>query len=227
MSGSSSAPSRLYCPVTRAAMPSSVVAPGDHREEDRGRDVAAVAGAEGHNEEHRQERDAHEADRVRDRPRVAAAGRAASRAAGRPSGRGRAGASWSGKLAPQLAAASAAAPSSGTLRFSWPRLHLHLELARLEARACPTVSAQRAAEQLGVGELLAGARRRGRRRARRARPRAAPRRGARPRSRASSPSLPSVTSSTSKGASARGQEMPCSSAHCSTAAATMRAGPMP
>jgi hypothetical protein len=39
--------------------------------------------------------------------------------------------------------------------------------------------------------------------------------------------LPSVTSSTSKGATARGHEIPCSSLNCSIAAATMRAGPIP
>ena len=41
------------------------------------------------------------------------------------------------------------------------------------------------------------------------------------------PALPSPTSSSSNGASARGHAIPASSAVCSTAAATMRAGPIP
>ena len=102
----------------------------------------------------------------------------ASRAAGRRSGRCRAGASWSGKLAPQL---------GGGLRRALQRQRalllpapdLHLDLARPRGRACPPSGA--------AGSPAAPRRRtsrpgwrRGRRRARRAPPRRARRRAGRP-----------------------------------------------
>ena len=183
--------------------------------------------------EHQEDGDQREpdvADRVRDRPRV-------QRLAGARLGRRRPGAveprepaegepgAFYGRLRHRSAAASAA-PSSGRLRALAPAPHLHLDLAGLQ-RAPPDGQPQRHAEQLGVGELRARAgvavvvehvepggaqllvEPVGEPRARRV------------------PALPRPTSSTSNGAIERGHEMPCSSANCSTAAAAMRAGPMP
>ena len=107
-----------------------------------------------------------------------------------------------------------------------PAADLHLELAADSSERRPTVSLSGHAEELGVGELLA-------------RPGVAvveedvEARGAQLLVETLGglalvvPGLPSPTSSTSHGAIERGQEMPCSSAYCSTAAAAIRAGPMP
>ena len=238
--GSSSAPRRLYWPVTRAAMPSSVVAPADRRR----RATAASASVPSLALQRRATRNTG-ISASRTKPialgivhGLSGAPRSVCRRRRARSGRGRTAAgsvssAFCHAVRPALTAARARArrppppPSSGTRRRPPPAADLRLDLAGLQ-RALADRQPQRAAEQLGVGELLARARRRGRRRGRR-RPSAAQLvvelLGA---ARAPSlPALPSATSSTSNGASARGHEMPCSSANCSTAAAAIRAGPMP
>ena len=123
-------------------------------------------------------------------------------------------------------AAACAAPSSGSVRSSRPR-RTCTSISPLASVRLPTVSRSGHAEQLGVGELLARARRRGRRRApagrspaarrraaRRARaPRCRPcrgRRGGRPTARS-----PAATRCPARRRTAR------------SAAAAMRAGPIP
>ena len=104
--------------------------------------------------------------------------------------------------------------------------HLHLQLAGLEA-ALAGDHAQRAARAAPPPRTSRRGACRGRRRGPRGPPRAAPRTGARRARAPSVPGLPRPTRCTSKGAIARGHEMPCSSAYCSIAAAAIRAGPMP
>ena len=123
-------------------------------------------------------------------------------------------------------AAAGAAPSSGSARLSCPR-RTWTSISPAGERAPADGQPQGAAEQLGVGELLARPAPRGRRRSPRARPRAARRRAARRARAPRCPRLPRPTRWTSHGAIALGQVIPCSSAYCSTAAARIRAGPMP
>ena len=149
VSGSSSAPRRLYWPVSRAASPSSWSPQAISAEEAGDGEAAAVAGVERHDEEDRQQRDPQVGDRVRDRPgpqRLALL-RLGRRTVGAVDARE----PLSGKCAPQLrGGVDGAVQRQRPLLLAAP--HLRLDLAGLEPLATDR-QAQRRAEQLGVGEL--------------------------------------------------------------------------
>ena len=71
-----------------------VVGPADHGEQDDGERVLPVVAAERDDQEHRDQREPDEADRVRDRPRVERLIGSRLRAAADPSDRSRRAASW-------------------------------------------------------------------------------------------------------------------------------------
>ena len=129
-----------------------------------------------------------------------------------------------GEGPPQLRRRLRGASSGSDPLLAAPDLELDLAPRRSSCRSSPAAALRAARRRRTSGRRW---RRRGRRRARRGRARAARRTGSR---RASAPP-PRLAerhdSSTSKGATERGHEMPCSSANCSIAAATVRAGPMP